>query len=640
VPSLRGSLLRLVTVVMLLAVVTAAGQAAPASAGSATSDSTSKSGPKKTLSTDWRLAFNDAIDYQSNVFASYDSTPYFIFTEVYDTLLNYDIKTGAPDLKNSPAYKYTVSPDGLTITYYLRSGLRWSDGKPMTADDVVFSYEAASHSNVNSDYTTNMKSIKALSPTVVQLKLRRYDARILSAYVPIVPKHIWGKVGFSKLTKFNPCCPMVGSGPFYVKSLDPQGTSVLLPNPYFYGPRGHIKRILLIRYQDEEAMLRDLKLGRVDAINSGRPAWVDSLGTHAKLWASPGPGFNELAFNMCPPQGSPICTGPAPGVAVKVVQDPAIRHAVQWAIDRKTIDQVVWHNLAPPGDGIISPWYASRGYYKDWSKDPTLGYHYDPARARQVLKDGGWVCPSAGTCTKDGVEARFTVDVLSDTQEDQETALRIKAWLKAVGIDMNIQVATEDAINAQIYHSTSSNSPADKGKYEPTYDAFMWSWGGDLTTPDYNFEVMTCSNTSADAQWCNPEFSKLTADALHERNFLKRVDMLHEAEKLELEASPYIVYAYTPYISVTRTDTWTGYTPSPQPGGQPFGMNWLQLQLIVPGDEISSSYAGTGYVITFMVVITLLVVAVSRWQRWREEREPFERGSEQAEPSNPEPALP
>ena len=217
------------------------------------------------------------------------------------------------------------------------------------------------------------------------------------------------------------------------------------------------------------------------------------------------------------------------------------------------------------------------------------------------------------------------MDVLSDTQEDQETALRMKAWLKAVGIDMNIQVATEDAINAQIYHSTNSKSPADKGKYEPTYDAFMWGWGGDLTTPDYNFEVMTCSNTSADAQWCNPEFSKLTADALHEKNFQKRVDMLHEAEKLELEASPYVVYAYTPYISVTRTDTWTDYTPSPQPGGQPFGMNWLQLQLIVPGDEISSNYAGTG--VRDRVHgrrSRCWWSAISRWQRWREEREPFE----------------
>ena len=445
-PSLRGSLLRLVTAVMLLAAVAAAGQAAPASAGSTTSDSTSKPAPKKTLSTDWRLAFNDAIDYQANVFASYDSTPYFIFTEVYDTLLNYDIKTGAPDLKNSPAYKYTVSPDGLTITYYLRSGLRWSDGKPMTADDVVFSYEAASHSNVNSDYTTNMKSIKALSPTVVQLKLKRYDARILSAYVPIVPKHIWGKVGFSKLTKFNPCCPMVGSGPFYVKSLDPQGTSVLLPNPYFYGPRGHIKRILLIRYQDEEAMLRDLKLGRVDAINSGRPAWVDSLGTHAKLWASPGPGFNELAFNMCPPQGSPICTGPAPGVAVKVVQDPAIRHAVQWAIDRKTIDQVVWHNLAPPGDGHHLALVRVARLLQGLVEGSNAGLPLRPGPRPAGAEGRRLGVPlRAAPVRKNGVQARFTVDVLSDTQEDQETALRMKAWLKAVGIDMNIQVATEDA---------------------------------------------------------------------------------------------------------------------------------------------------------------------------------------------------
>ena len=88
--------------------------------------------------------------------------------------------------------------------------------------------------------------------------------------------------------------------------------------------------------------------------------------------------------------------------------------------------------------------------------------------------------------------------------------------------------------------------------------------------------------------------------------------MLHEAEKLELEASPYLVYAYTPYLSVTRTDTWTGYSPPPSGDGQPFGMNWLQLQLILPGKKASSSYAGTPWVITFMV-------AVSRWspdRRW------------------------
>ena len=198
---------------------------------------------------------------------------------------------------------------------------------------------------------------------------------------------------------------MVGSGPFYVKSLNPDGTSVLMPNKYFYGHKGHVKRILLIKYQDEESQLRDIKLGQIDAINSGVSSWATVLAgnPNVKLWASPSPGFNELAFNSCPPQGSPICSGPAPSVHTKVVQNLAIRHALQYAINRTEIDTVVWHDLSgpEPGDGIISPIYKTKGYFKDWSKDPELGYNYDPEKAKQVLADGGWKCPAnGGTCTQ------------------------------------------------------------------------------------------------------------------------------------------------------------------------------------------------------------------------------------------------
>jgi peptide/nickel transport system substrate-binding protein len=615
-----SALRRLALALTLLATI-AAGQAGPAAADANDSNSD--------LSTDWRLAYNDAIDYQANIFHSYDTTPYFIFTEVYDTLLNYDIKDGSPDLANSPADSYTESKDGLTITYHLRPNLRWSDGKPLTADDVVFSYEVSKHSIVNSDYTDNMASITALSPTTVQIKMKRPDARILSAYVPIVPKHIWGKLPVNQIPKFNPCCPMVGSGPFYVKSINPQGTTVLEPNPYFYGDKGQIKRILLIRYQDEESMLRDLKLGKVDAINSGPTSWVDVLrkDTNAKFWSSPGPGFSELAFNSCPPQGSTICSGPGSGVHTKVVQDPAIRQALQWAIDRNEISRVVYHNQATPGGGLISSYYQARGYFKDWLTDPAdpqFNYTYDPDKARQILKDGGWSCPTGGICSKDGTKAEFTLLVLADASEDQQSGLRIQAWAKAVGIKIDVQVATEDAVNGQIYHSTSSKAPADSGKYEPTYDAFIWGWGGDVATPDYNFSVMGCGNWSADAQWCNPKFDKLAKEALAEPDFHKRVDMLHQAEKLELEASPYIIYAYSPYVSVTRTDTWHGYQPSPSDGGQPFGMSWEQLQLLTPGQKAGSNYAGTAWVIAFLVGISGLVLALGWWRRRREEHQPFE----------------
>jgi peptide/nickel transport system substrate-binding protein len=625
-------MLRLAACVLFLLCAGASSPIADASADS-----------KSDLSTDFRLSYNDTIDYQANVFASFNGAPYFIFFEVYDLLLNYDIDTGEPSTTYSPTKRYTMSKDKTTITYYLRPGLRWSDGKPLTSADVVFSYDMAPYSNVNGDYTTNVASVKALSPTVVQLKMKKYDARILSAYVPIVPKHIWDKVPPDKITKFNPCCPMVGSGPFYVKSLNPDGTTVLLPNKYFYGPKGHIKRILMIKYQDEESQLRDIKLGQIDAINSGVSSWATVLAgnENVKMWASPSPGFNELAFNSCPPQGSPICSGPAPGVNVKVVQDPAIRHALQYAINRTEIDTVVWHDLSgpQPGDGIISPIYEPKGYFKDWSKDPKLGYNYDPEKARQVLAEGGWQCPpNGGTCTKNGTKAEFTLDVLSSSSEDQQTALRIKAWAAAVGIKINLSIKTEDAVNAEIYATTSSKKPEDKGKYEPSYDAFMWGWGGDIATPDYNFDVMKCTNWSADAQWCNEKFTRLANEALAEPNFKKRVALLHEAERIELEASPYIVYSFTPSLSVTRMDTWTGWRPEPGANGQPFGWSWAQLQLVQPGKKAGSNYAGTFWVIVFMIGATALVVGVGIARRRREEHQPFEL-PEQPQPPTGEPAL-
>ena len=77
-------------------------------------------------------------------------------------------------------------------------------------------------------------------------------------------------------------------------------------------------------------------------------------------------------------------------------------------------------------------------------------------------------------------------------------------------------------------------------------------------------------------------------------------------------------------MSVTRTDTWTNYQPSPQPVGQPFGVSWIQLQLIEPGAKASTSYAGTPWVIAFLVGTTALVGAVGYVRRRREERQPFE----------------
>ncbi len=626
----RGSSRRTWLVLALLVL----GLGALATAGSAIADSPASSSSKADssgLSTDLRMGYIDSIDFQGNIFASYNSTPYFIFAEVYDLLVNSKISDGSADFAHSPAYKRTVSKDGLTITYWLRKGLRWSDGKPMNAKDVVWSYRHASMSNVNSDYTANMKSITREGLNKVVIKMRRYDARILTAYVPIVPEHIWAPHAKNPgtLTHFNPCCPMVGSGPFYVKSINTNGTSVMEPNPYFYGPKGHVKRILLIKYDDEDAMKRDLELGQLDALNDGQTTWATEFRKEqdVKLWSSPGPGFDELAFNMCPPQGSPGCTGPAPGVHVAVVQDKAIRTAISWAINRQIIDTVVYAGQAPPGNGLISPWYEARGYYKSYANTPGINYTYDPQKAHQVLEQGGWKCPPVdanGVCTKNGQKAEFTMVLRSDDPAQERVGLRIQAWAKAVGIKIDTKIETDDALNAQIYKSTSSKNPADADKYEPSYDAFMWDWGGDTATPDYVFEVLQCGNSSADSMWCNHQFTKLSQQALRTKDFKKRVALLHQAEEIELRELPYVITDYSPYLETTRTDTWTNWQPSPTVGGQPFGYSWMQLQLIQPGKKASSNYAGATWVIIFFIGVAAVVWAIGYYRRRREERQPFE----------------
>ena len=74
----------------------------------------------------------------------------------------------------------------------------------------------------------------------------------------------------------------------------------------------------------------------------------------------------------------------------------------------------------------------------------------------------------------------------------------------------------------------------------------------------------------------------------------------------------------------TRTDTWTNWQLSPSDGGQPFGFSWVQLQLLEPGKKASSSYAGTTWVIAFLVGVTALVVGIGYYRRRREEHQPFE----------------
>ena len=85
---------------------------------------------------DWRVGYDQEFDNNLNPFAAQFTSDYFVFTEVYDLLLNFKVSDNSPDLENSPAQSFESSPDGKVWTYKLRPGVKWADGVPFTADDV------------------------------------------------------------------------------------------------------------------------------------------------------------------------------------------------------------------------------------------------------------------------------------------------------------------------------------------------------------------------------------------------------------------------------------------------------------------------------------------------------------------------
>lgn len=537
--------------------------------------------------TDYRIGDTQPVD-SVNPFNEQNEISYDITSLTYDLLLNYRTSDLAPDLDNSLAQSYTVSPDGKTWTFHLRSGITWSDGQPFTSADVKWTYDAArkNTSNVMNAYVADIGSVDTPDDTTVILHLTDPDVRMSSIFVPILPQHVFAKYKISQLDKIQLPLPNVTTAPYQITTYDKSGTTILTANPKFRGAAPAVKRILVTRYGNEDSLLRDLQGNKLDMVVDGNLQWAKQLSgsTDLRQWSGAAPGFQEIAFNSCPPKGSPLCSGVGGDVHVKVVQDHAIREALAYAVDRPNLAQTVYAGAPKPAYGLISPYYSE--YFKDWSTDPDVGYQFNLAKAKQVLANGGWNC-SSSPCTKDGVQAAFTLDVRTNDEPGQNAMRRVVAWAGQIGIKITLSVVTEDALNNKIY------APGKGDKYAPDYDAFYWAWTGD-PTPDFNFSVLESGNDWSDSYYANPAYDKLVNKALATTTMSTRVDLLHQAEKIAMTDLPYIPIVYSVSYDVTRTDTWHNYQPSPAgSAGSPIGTNWLQIAQLQPGPQPASAPSTT-----------------------------------------------
>ncbi len=551
----------------------------------------------------YRIGINQDYDGMSP-FSSWSSISWESFRLGYDFLTWYDEDyRPAPDLATS----WETSPDGKTWTFTIREGMKWHDGKPLTAADIAFTYNLILDTEhwAYVQYLTGVTSVTAPDPTTLVIETRKPNAGMLALYIPILPEHVWKKADPENLDNFKNT-PFVGSGPFKVTELKKSKWVKLEANPAYpedLGGAPTIDEIYYIISQNTDSMIEDYKAGNLDAVVEFPATYEKVLGAvpGTTAVASPAVGFHELAFN---------CWKSSDSKGNPLLRDVAIRQAVHWAIDKDAMNATAMAGQAVPGTSVISP--AQNVWH--WDVPEAEQYSYDPQKAKQILEDAGYSDTDGDGVREnaEGDELEFRFVVLNEYPEDQAAGRMIVSWCRDVGIKLNLDQKDEGAFGDEVYDNAD-------------YDMFIWSWGGDID-PGFMLSTFTTKQILnwGDSQYSNPEYDALyveqaeAVDPADPEDPTRRKAVTDKMQQILYRDNPYIILWYNVNLQAFRTDKWTGYHQVPAADGAPF-WNYMRSTYIdlAPGETVAADEAGgSGWVwivaIAALVVVVLAVVLLRR----------------------------
>ncbi len=566
--------------------------------------------PADTPSRDLRVATTTKIDTLNPLVGTLESE-YRVWALNFDLLIAFDAKTMQPDRRHSLAAGWKKSSDGLTWTYRLKPGLRWSDGRPLTSDDVVWTMDFIRR-RVAPAALENVKSWKAPNRTTVVAKLAKRSVEMKSLWIYILPRHVWERADTDNWERFVPPRPLVGSGPYTVTRWNANGTTVMVRNPHFRRPNQGPERVLMTYYADGHGAVTDLEQNRLDVMPSATldPPDAQQLrrASGVRVFQSPAIGLEYWVFNLARNVTS--------RVHKEVVQSRAIRLALAWAIDRTKLVQASLLGYGSPGNTQLPRSYGR--FTLDLSDDPVLGFHYDPARARRILEQAGWKLGADGVRRKEGVRAAFELAYGGESSEKRAVTL-IRAWARDVGIAIDVRIYDTDKLIDMVFNK-------DGEQLQPDFDTQLWAIGGD-PTPEFLLSLFTKAQigTWNDSGFTNPRYEELYQQELQATDDALRISAIQQLQRIATMELPYIQLYEADDISAVNTRTWSNWTTQPSPDGQPLtSYGYDTIIELRPAELATSSYPGVPWALAGLGALAALGIGSSSLARRREEREPIE----------------
>jgi peptide/nickel transport system substrate-binding protein len=387
---------------------------------------------------------------------------------VYQPLLYFNQLNGSitPLLASS----YQVSNDAKNFTFTIRRGVKWSDGQPFTASDVVFTldmvkqYPAADQSSLWSV----IQSVTAPDDHTVVVTLKKPDAPLLwylAGQTYIVPEHAWAHAGDpTKFVNSNP----IGTGPFKLKTFSPQ-LIVYDKNMNYWEPgKPQVSEVRYPAYDSNTSLELDLDRGNLDWVgmfaSNINQTYVSRDSQHNHYWFSPG-NIVALYLNLTR----------APFNNVNV------RKAISLALDREQMSRVAEDGYEPVANptGLILP--NQQSYLSPAYK--SLSFQQNVAQAQQLLQRAGYKKDARGIyADASGKELSFSLNVISGWS-DWVTMCQVAASnLATVGIKANVNAIAQNAFTTDLQTGN--------------YDVSIYSVSGG-PTPYYSYENLLDSKRAA-----------------------------------------------------------------------------------------------------------------------------------------------
>ncbi len=325
----------------------------------------------------------------------------------------------------------TPSKDGKGWLIRLKPDLTFSNGAPLTAEDVAFTYNSAAQGGGKIDMG-NFVSAKVLSPTEVAISLSAPQSTFVN---------VLGSLGIVSKRDYDPkryARHPVGAGPYRLVSFLPGQQLVVEANPYYAGGNNDFKRLVFV-FIDEESAYAAAQSSQLDLVRIA-PSLAPTVPASLKLWVRPSVENRGIVFPI-PPAGGKDAKGYP--IGNDVTSDVAVRRAINYAIDRQLLaDQLLEGHAIPAYSAVEGlPWLNKTTAFKDG----------DAAHANALLDEAGWQMGSDGVRHKGNLRAAFTLWYTSGDSTRRDLAEAVRAMLKPIGLEVSLKSGSWEQVEREMH---------------------------------------------------------------------------------------------------------------------------------------------------------------------------------------------